>query len=675
MQHIFNTFLAITVLTIINCSHDSPVVPEPESGSLKVSVHLSEVGRLAKRTVINLEYCQIKLFASEEDTIVDSLPLSGNGQASLATIFPGLVAGKEWTVSVTSFDINDSTIHYGTTNALVIADDTTVVTLNIAPAFSMLRANFFPIRDSVDRIELKVDGGIKDDSLFLAQALLGDTLTLSYDYLPANGNLGFVHHIELGAYGVLNGERKLLYYGDTSIQVYPSMNTSLRLSLFWTGDTITPPDTTPGALTMQVVLGTIATVNINGEMIPDTASTTLPGSLPTVTMVHGSASNVQVSGNYASWRSGIQVMLYDGSTVQQISNNTANPDKIVMKDNKVAWEIHDGTDNEIYYYNGSTTIRLTDNNADDRISLISDSVVVWYSHDGNDNELYCSILGDTTIQLTNNSVNDYAAACKGTRIFWRASDGNDDEIFWYNGDSVQQLTSNTTNDFPLGMCNYDFLWSNSSTGGSATNSFNGTVTTTLFNYSSSIARDSTCDSVVFLRVSAMSSYEYYKINATGMRRIWTGSTADFPNSKVLSNAIAINSTMVAPYDLFFCNQDTSHFIMSSNYYFNSIDFFNNSITWSQSDGHDSEIFYKNGFDSLSRVTSNNGDDSQPYAVPGGVIFRGTADNGETGWVYWNGSTIRRFTTISFGAVYHFGNGFLTYNSVFPSTSAIYRIEF
>jgi hypothetical protein len=666
MRYILHFLSTLSFLLIINCSDDSPVVPQPvQTGSLKVKVHLSEVGKLAKRAAINLQFCQIKLYAPEEDTIVDSLPLSGNGQASLTTVFSNLASGKKWSVAVTSFDNNDSTIHYGTTDTLVQAGDTALVSLTISPEFSMLRANFFPIRNRVDRIELKVDGQIKDDTSFLAQSLLGDTLALTFDYLPANGNLGFVHHIQLGAYG----GNELLYYGDTSIQIYPSMSTTIQLPLYWTGDSIVPVDTSLGALTMQVVLGAIATVNIDGELLPDTVAPP-PASVPSLTLLHGIASDVQVSGNYASWRSGNQVMLYDGASVQQISSNTSNPGKIVMKNNKVAWEINDGSDNEIYCYNGNRTIRLTDNSTDDSISLISDSVVVWYSHDGNDHELYCSILGDTAIRLTNNSVNDYAAACKGTRIFWRASDGNDDEIFWFDGDSVRQLTSNTANDYPLGMCNYDFIWN--AAGTNTTNIFNGTTITTLLSNQSSITRDAACDSVLFLKTTTASNSEYHKVNAAGIKKIWTGSLTTPSSAKVSIGEIAIYYTST-PYNLFFCNQDTARLIMMFSSPYTGFDILNNTLTWTVSDGHDLEIYYKNVANSVIRVTSNNDDDTIPCSVPGGVIFKGTDSNGETGLVYWNGTTSKRFSTIVSGTFYHVGNNLLMATST--GSTALYKIEF
>lgn len=669
MRQVFHFLSAFTFLLLMSCSQDSPVVPESfETGSLKVRVHLSEVGKLAKRTAINLQFCQVKLFAAEEDTIIDSLPLSGNGQASLTTVFSGLASGKEWTVAITSFDYNDSTIHYGTTSTQVQKGDTSLVSLNISPVFSMLRANFFPIRNRVNRIELKVDGQIKDDSTFTAQALLGDTLPLTYDYLPANGNLGFVHRIELGAYGVLNGENQLLYYGDTLLQIYPSMSTSVQLSLYWTGDSIVPPDTTLGALSMQVVLGAIGTVNIDGELLPDTVAPPAT-SLPSVTLLHGIATNVQVSGNYASWLSGNQVMLYDGVAIQQISNNIANPGKIVMKNNKVAWEINDGSDNEIYYYNGNRTIRLTDNSTNDSISLISDSVVVWYSHDGTDNELDCSILGDTTIRLTNNSVNDYAGACKGTRIFWQASDGTDDEILWFDGDSVRQLTSNSANDSPLGMCNYDFIWN--AAGTNTTNRFNGTTVATLLNSISSVARDPACDSIMFLRTAATSTSEYYKVRAGGIKKIWTGSLAYTTNAKVSVNEMVLHYTST-PYTIFYCSQDTSHIIANYSYPYAGIDIFNSALTWSVSDGHDLEIYCKSTTNTAIRVTTNTSDDSEPCCAPGGVIFKGTDSNGETGLVYWNGSTSRRFSTITSGTFYHVGDDLLMATS---GSTALYRIEF
>jgi formylglycine-generating enzyme len=136
----------------------------------------------------------------------------------------------------------------------------TVPALDLDSRFSMLKANFFPIRDSVTRCELLVDGAIVDDSSFAKQSLIGDTVRLAYDYLKTN----VLQHISLYAYGSMWGFDTLLYACDTAIIAQPGVNASYTVILKWVGPGFPPT----GSATMTAALGEVGTVVINGNLQP-----------------------------------------------------------------------------------------------------------------------------------------------------------------------------------------------------------------------------------------------------------------------------------------------------------------------------------------------------------------------------------------------------------------------
>jgi len=101
----------------------------------------------------------------------------------------------------------------------------------------MLKANFFPIRDSVTRCELLVNGTKQDDSSFAKQTLLGDTVKLSYNYLDT----GAAQRIKLDVYGTMWGFDTLLYTGDTLVTPLSGANASYTVTLRWVGPRLPQP--------------------------------------------------------------------------------------------------------------------------------------------------------------------------------------------------------------------------------------------------------------------------------------------------------------------------------------------------------------------------------------------------------------------------------------------------
>jgi|GEM_PF-1945338 len=258
--------LFITLLAgflLFSCSSNSNTISSNarNTGSAKVTISLGQVGALAKmRTVADIELANlsISLTAPGQDTITDALPLSGNSATTIVKTYAGLASNMTWTLIAKSIDARDSVIHWGSTTFQVQPNDTANVSLSLAALYSMLKANFFPIRDSVTSCQVLVNSAVVADSSFAKESLLGDTVQLAYDYLTA----GISQKITLNVYGVMWGSDTLLYTGDTVITPISGVNASYNLTLNWMGPS-TPP---PGKATINVVLGAIGTVTANGQI-------------------------------------------------------------------------------------------------------------------------------------------------------------------------------------------------------------------------------------------------------------------------------------------------------------------------------------------------------------------------------------------------------------------------
>ncbi len=122
----------------------------------------------------------------------------------------------------------------------------------------MLVAEFLPIRDSVTRCVIDIDGYTAADSTFPKQSLVGDTVMLTFDYLTASPS-GTSHEIRLMVYGEIAGEERLLYTGDTSIVATSGGDGRYAIVLDYVG-----PTSVEGAMTMVVSFGRVGTDIVTG---------------------------------------------------------------------------------------------------------------------------------------------------------------------------------------------------------------------------------------------------------------------------------------------------------------------------------------------------------------------------------------------------------------------------
>jgi hypothetical protein len=244
---------------MLSCSDlDPPTAIKSDLGSASVYVKIGKVGALGKKATIQLDTLYLTLTAPGETTRSAKFPLSANSEQTFSQCFTELASlHKIWTLSAEAKDMLGTVIHSGSISFIVPARRDTSITLTLGAKYSMLKANFFPIRDSVTHCELLVDGVIKDDSSFAKQSLVGDTVEFAFDYLQTN----IAQRVRLDVYGQMWGFDTLLYTSDTLIAPQPGVNASYNLTLRWVGPALPPP----GSATMIVVLGAVGTQTINGE--------------------------------------------------------------------------------------------------------------------------------------------------------------------------------------------------------------------------------------------------------------------------------------------------------------------------------------------------------------------------------------------------------------------------
>ena len=234
------------------------------TGQANLSLKLEKVGALRKAAAIEMDTLFIGLTATGEAPVLDTVLLSGNSLQAILKSYPGLASLKTWTLGAIAKDQNGVTVYSGTTEFIVPPNGTANVPLTLAPQFSMLRALFFPIRDSVTQVQVRVDGSLVAAESFAKQSRLGDTVALTHDYLSASPS-GTTHAIRMDVRGDMWGFDTVLYRGNTDITVVSGQDTSYSLTLHWVGPAVPPP----GQATITVTLGAVGSVTLEG-MLEDT---------------------------------------------------------------------------------------------------------------------------------------------------------------------------------------------------------------------------------------------------------------------------------------------------------------------------------------------------------------------------------------------------------------------
>jgi hypothetical protein len=314
---IFRSLMFCLAMIVFSSCHDEPTQPSQtaQSGSAKITIVVNKVGVLSKparNADISLVMLFITLSTTGEESINDTIPLPHDGSTTVTGTYNDLAANKKWTVSARSSDLNDSTIHSGSIKFTVLPNQRTAVTLDLTAKYSILIAKFYPIQDSVNRVQILLDGSSIADSSFPKQTLVGDTVMLKYDYLTT----ATTHTILFNVFGDYGGSGILLYQGAYTLTAVPGENLSCSVPLNWVGPIIRPA----GGGDFTVLMGTVGRILVKGEFGGTTTKEP--------TKVSGS-----ISGN-AHWTpSGSPYLLTEKVTVSALSTLTIDSGVIVNGQN------------------------------------------------------------------------------------------------------------------------------------------------------------------------------------------------------------------------------------------------------------------------------------------------------------------------------------------------------
>jgi hypothetical protein len=247
-------------LTATGCLNDGGRA----KGTADVHVSLEKVGALGKTGAANaveMSLLFLTLRSPGEDTRRDTLPLSGNGQQSILKSYANLTTLKTWTLEAIAKDAQGISVYRDSVKFTVPPEGTANVELQLKAAYSMLKASFYPIRDSVSRCQLWVNGNLVRDSSFAQQSRVGDTVVLAWDYLPT-GAAGKMNTVRLDVYGNWYGaSNTLLYRGETTFRVFSGQDAYYDIEL-----TRYAPLAPIGQASMKVTIGAVGTVAFKGRL-------------------------------------------------------------------------------------------------------------------------------------------------------------------------------------------------------------------------------------------------------------------------------------------------------------------------------------------------------------------------------------------------------------------------
>lgn len=284
------TTILFAALFLISCNEIIPNKDSTEKGSLNLNITVGAVGRQISR--INLSSYTILLTAAGEDTIVEEGNLTTSSTILITKSFSELTANKEWTVEISTSCSTGSTVHYAKETFTLSNGETIELDINMPAKFSVLYANFFPIKDSVTKCEVVIDEEVCVDSTFQVQDHVDDTISVSWDYVSASPT-GENHNISLNVYGIMWGENYLLYTADTTISVISGEKVNCNMTLKWVG----PNEKPNGSAEINVTIGNIDTVFINGELKKDDDLTTEDG-LVAYYPLNGNTNDMSGSNNH-----------------------------------------------------------------------------------------------------------------------------------------------------------------------------------------------------------------------------------------------------------------------------------------------------------------------------------------------------------------------------------------
>jgi PKD repeat protein/pimeloyl-ACP methyl ester carboxylesterase len=162
------------------------------------------------------------------------------------------------------------------------------------------------------------------------------------------------------------------------------------------------------------------------------------------------------------WQS--DIFLYNGSTTKRLINPGFGDDSFQINDNgHVVWRGYNGSNSmQIFLYDGSIIKQLTNSSYNVSPQINDNGHVVWSGHDGSGYNAIFLYDGSTTTQLTNSGHNHNPQINNNGHVVWSGytdlNGGWHSEIFLYDGSTTTQLTNSGYNGSPQINNNGHVVW-------------------------------------------------------------------------------------------------------------------------------------------------------------------------------------------------------------------------
>ncbi len=175
--------------------------------------------------------------------------------------------------------------------------------------------------------------------------------------------------------------------------------------------------------------------------------------LPQVSLYDGSIAFSEADG------SDFEIIIQNGLTRQQITNDGVWDAYPSLYNGTVAWESDVLNAPQIWYWDGQHKIQITNNNQPNEGPSLYDGTIAWFGYDGDDSEIYYWN-GTTITQITNDNdgtMDEYPSLYDG-KIAWQRKTANGWEIFYWDGTSIKQITNNSEDDEHPCLYNGAIIW-------------------------------------------------------------------------------------------------------------------------------------------------------------------------------------------------------------------------
>ncbi len=272
-------------------------------------------------------------------------------------------------------------------------------------------------------------------------------------------------------------------------------------------------------------------------------------------------SALTISNKLMAWHgfdgSDLEIFLWDGSQIKQLTNNTYEDNTPQVWDNMVVWHGFRNRESEVFMWSGSEIIQLTNNIHPDGNPHIYKNRIVWTGEDGHDFEIYLWN-GKTVAQITNDSSNNFHPRLSETSVVWECYDGHDEEICQLREGNLKKITNNDYADIWPIVSQDCIVWRgqiNKDLSGWELFFWNGSTVTQLTNNTLQEGAPAISGEHVVWHVSDGNDNEIFQWQGKKINQLTTNETEDI-NPQVAGDCIVWQGYDGNDYEIFLWNGQT-----------------------------------------------------------------------------------------------------------------------